>query len=75
MKKQKQLLLCVLIVGNRFRELIGARGCALAFDAAKQGFDFVKRFTLDKPRDALQVAATTADKTNVVQTVFRVNVE
>lgn len=65
----------IFIARDRFGELIGARRCAFAFDAAQQRFDFVERFALDKPRDSLQVTATTADKTHVVKTVFAVHVE
>ena len=63
------------VFGNRFGKLVGARGVALATDTRKQRLDIVDILTLDKTSDALQVAAATADKPNVVHFIVCVNVE
>ena len=73
----KLLFVCVrsLVASNRFGKLIGTRRAALAFYAFQKTFDFVKSLAFDKTGNALQVAAATADKTNVVKSFFRINVK
>lgn len=71
------LFVCVrsLVASDSLGKLIGAGRAAFAFYAFQKAFDFVEGFAFDKTGNALQVAAATADKTNVVKSIFRINVE
>ena len=64
-----------LIFCDGFGKLIGAGSIPPATNPSKQRFDFVDVFVFNKARNALQVAAATADKTDVVHFVVCVNVK
>ena len=67
--------LACLVFANCFGELVGAGRIASTTDTGQEGFDFVDILSFNEACDALQVAAATADKTNVVHFVVFVNVE
>lgn len=63
------------IFGDGFGKLVGTGSVVSTTNPCEQRFDFVNVFSIHKARDALQIAAATADEAYVTHFIVCVNVK